>query len=95
MAEIAFLTLAAYLVWYAIQHLRNEHAAYGGFLNRPYGDPEDTDADFKYREYDETTEFEEPAKANVPVGRKPASYGSLDDQPADVIAEVARRAFGK
>jgi hypothetical protein len=88
MTEIAFLLLAAYLVWYAIQHLRNEHAAYGGFLNRPYDDSDGEDRDSEY------TEYEQPQPQHQPTPGRSASYGSLDDQPAEVIAEAARKAFG-
>jgi hypothetical protein len=86
MTEIAFLLLAAYLVWYAIQHLRNEYAAYGGFLNRPYDDLDAEDQDADYAEYEQAQSQPTPSRS--------MSYGSLDDQPAEVIAEAARKAFG-
>jgi hypothetical protein len=91
MTEIAFLLLAAYLVWYAIQHLRNEHAAYGGFLNRPYEDSDAIEQDAEYTEY---PEYEQPQPQRQPTPGKSISSGSLDDQPAEVIAEAARKAFG-
>lgn len=81
MAEIAFLSLAAYLVWYGIRHLRNEHSANGGFLTHPYGHPANGET------------FPDAAEQPAPT-RQPASVGSLDDQPAEVIAEAARKAFG-
>lgn len=81
MAEIAFLSLAAYLIWYAIRHLRNEHAAHGGFLTHPYGHPANGEMD------------EEETSSHAPQPT-PAASGSLDDQPAHVIAEAARKAFG-
>lgn len=81
MAELFFLSFAAYMVWYAIKHLRAEHRENGGFLTHPYGHPANGET-----ATEPTSERPRPSQQRS---------GSLDDQPAHVIAEVARKAFNQ
>lgn len=70
MMELIFMSLAGYLVWYAIRHLRAEHRENNGFLTHPYG---------------------HPANGATTQTAQPQRTMPLDDQPASVIAEIARR----